>query len=411
MIKSQGNAGNFVDTLSGLSKGDTSFTVSDGSLIQKGDMLGLVEDTGGLVTSNWAVNTLGQMLRVDSVADDTVFFQNPLRMSYIDSLNPRIRIADPTEYTGVECLKVTRKDSTSNQTSNLYYKYARNCHIKGVESYKCNFTHVEIFKSSNLEVTGSYFHHAFGYGGGGQAYGVTLHFTSGECLITNNIFKHLRHSMLMQAGSNGNVLAYNYSADPYWDQSFLPENSAGDLVLHGNYPYANLFEGNIVQNVVVDNSHDLNGPFNTFFRNRAELYGLFMNSSPATDSLNFVGFEITDNSNGQYKIEGSGHFKHGNNVNGTIDPSGTNTLSDTSYYRDEKPVYWRNGISWHSVGIPNELDSGTIPAERRFRNGDILTVCDVNELESDTDSVNSVNDIENNAAKAIAIYPNPNRGK
>jgi hypothetical protein len=57
------------------------------------------------------------------------------------------------------------------------------------------------------------------------------------------------------------------------------------MVLHGNYPFANLFEGNINQNTVIDNSHGKNGPYNTFFRNRSELWGVVMNNSPATDSV------------------------------------------------------------------------------------------------------------------------------
>ena len=91
-----------------------------------------------------------------------------------------------------------------------------------------------------------------------------LHFTTNECLVEDNIFNHLRHSMILQAGANGNIFSYNYSYDPYWTGVFFPANSAGEIVLHGNWPYANLFEGNDVGNIVIDNSHDANGPHNTF---------------------------------------------------------------------------------------------------------------------------------------------------
>ena len=67
--------------------------------------------------------------------------------------------------------------------------------------------------------------------------------------------------------------------DPFWTGTVLPSDAAGDLVLHGNYPYANLFEGNILQNLVVDDSHGLNGPYNTFFRNRADNYGIVMSNA------------------------------------------------------------------------------------------------------------------------------------
>ncbi|MBK6996924.1 MAG: hypothetical protein IPH31_19135 [Lewinellaceae bacterium] len=38
--------------------------------------------------------------------------------------------------------------------------------------------------------------------------------------------------MLLQSGSNGNVLGYNFSTDPYWEE--FPNDAAGDIVLHGN---------------------------------------------------------------------------------------------------------------------------------------------------------------------------------
>jgi hypothetical protein len=39
------------------------------------------------------------------------------------------------------------------------------------------------------------------YGGGGKGYGISAEYTSGQCLIENNIFKHLSHSMLVQSGA------------------------------------------------------------------------------------------------------------------------------------------------------------------------------------------------------------------
>ena len=138
--------------------------------------------------------------------------------------------------------------------------------------------------------------------------------------------------MIVQAGANGNVFAYNRSVDPFWSQGlFFPSNSAGDMVLHGNYPFANLFEQNDGQNIVIDNSHGANGPYNTFFRNRGSLFGIFFsdNTSP---SQNFIGNEIpntgTPYSLVNYTIQGSDQFLHGNNNKGAITPAGTNNLTD-----------------------------------------------------------------------------------
>ena len=92
---------------------------------------------------------------------------------------------------------------------------AANCIISGVESDTSVGAHVSINTSLNILVDGCYFHDAFTYDGVGmRGYGVALSHHTSECLITNNIFKHLRHAMMIKTGSNGNVFSYNYSIEP-----------------------------------------------------------------------------------------------------------------------------------------------------------------------------------------------------
>ena len=237
-----------------------------------GDWLQIIQQDSHLVTSSWAENTVGQIAYIENIAGNKLVLASPLRMDFDMANSPYVRKIVPVKNVGIECLKIHRMDDTApQQTSNVFFRYAVNCWIKDIESQNCTFSHIEMESSSNIHVSGSYIHHAFDYGGGGRAYGVMLHYTSNECLVEDNVFERLRHAMIVQAGANGNVFTYNYSFDPYW--SSFPTNSAGDMVLHGNYPYANLFEQNICQNIVIDNSHGPNGPFNTFLRNRAESYG------------------------------------------------------------------------------------------------------------------------------------------
>jgi hypothetical protein len=226
-----------------------------------------------------------------------------------------------------------------------------------------------------------------------------LHFTSNECLIEDNIFEHLRHSMILQAGANGNVFSYNYSFDPFW--STFPNNAAGDMVIHGNYPYSNLFEQNICQNIVVDNSHGPNGPYNTFFRNRAESFGVFF-SAANSPNQNILGNDIPNTTSPfnlvNYTIRGSGHFIHGNNNKGTIDPPGTMILPDQSYAYGIKPAFIPID-QWAAIGIPNIMGEASIPSRDRYNAGNILT--------------NNCNDVplnvEGNKYQGvdIRIYPNP----
>lgn len=373
--------------------------VDDPSLFSSGDWIRILLNDSSLVTSSWAHKTVGQIVRVLAIENNKLLLESPLRMDYDSAKMPYVVRMLPAKNIGIECLKIHRIDNTSpSQTSNVYYSYAVNCWVKGVESENCTFSHVQARRSSNIYIANSYFHHGFEYGGNGRAYGVMLHITSNECLVENSLFEHLRHSIIVQAGANGNVFAYNYSLDPYWDSS--PSNSAGDLVLHGNYAYANLFEQNIGQNIVIDNSHGPNGPFNTFFRNRSEGYGIFFSASNSPDQ-NFLGNEITNSSFPyslvNYTILGSGHFLHGNNDKGTIHPLGTELLPDVSYAYDQIPDFISNS-EWAGIGTPNITESTSIPAFERFHNETLFThdcsTSHVGEEALDEDG-------------SISVYPNP----
>jgi hypothetical protein len=304
-------------------------------------------------------------------------------------------------HVGIECLGIERVDATVAQTKNIDFSWAAYCYVNGVKSNKTNFGHVVMSNSYNVHVTNNYFSNAHAYGGGGQGYGVVLQLTSGNCLVQNNIFEHLRHSMLLQACVNGNILAYNYSRDPYWDS--FPSNASGDLVLHGNYVFMNLLEGNTVQNIVLDDSHGLNGPFNTFYRNRAELFGIVMNN--ASDQQNFVGNEITNLIIGFYTLLGSGHYEYGNNDGGTTVPAGTSSMVDTTLFITPQNPY--NGLitALPFIGYPNLMNTYKNQAQLNFEN-DVLASCSQEFIDTTTQDTSTAG-IELFELEAGVIYPNP----
>jgi hypothetical protein len=298
-------------------------------------------------------------------------------MDYALNRQPKVKRLLMKRNIGLQCFSMERMDNTApEQASSIHFTYAENCWISGIESNKTTFAHVEFESVSNSKVEKSYFYDAFEYGGGGRGYGVVMHFTTNECLIENNVFKHLRHSVLLQAGSNGNVTSFNHSTDPYWTNGnpLLGANSAGELVLHGNYVYANLFEQNDVQNIVIDNSHGANGPYNTFLRNRASLYGIFFsdNTSP---SQNIIGNEIPNTgfpySAVNYSIQGNDQFTFGNNNKGTVAPAGTSALTDISYHYLTKPAFVQD-YQWGKIGFPSTMNAATVPATDRYEANDIF---------------------------------------
>ena len=386
-----------------LTTGEFAFDVTDADLFEVGDWVQIVDNDDDLITSDWSAGKTGQILQIVTVSGDEIEFDSPFRRDYLATNEPYLELLNMKENVSVQNLKIERMDATDAQTNNISFRYAVNCQVSCVESVMTNFAHVRFEFSSNCVVKGSYFNDAFSHGSGGKGYGVVCQFATGECLITDNNFERLRHSMLVQAGANGNVYSYNNSIDPYWTDVVSPSNAAGDIVLHGNYVYLNLFEGNICQNIIIDNSQGTNGPYNTFFRNRAALYGIFMNSSPASDAQNFIANEITDDGvfKGLYVLEGTDHFEYGNNQLGETVPVGTVDLPQASLYLDEIPFYYETYSSWPPIGYPNELDDYNNEAFNNLSDG-FQTQCE--NLYEDISVVDSDN---YNYGNEILIYPNP----
>lgn len=362
------------------------------------DFIVLKQRAAYLVNNNWAYNSVGQLFKITAIAGDTLKLNHELRKEY--ALNDTISLykVSPIQHAGLKCMHITRRNTNVNQSPTIQFLLAYHCFTESIEVDSCFFAHIALEQSGNCQISESYFHDAYDYGGGGRAYGIAIQFNSGDHKIENNVFDHQRHAILLQAGANGNVIDYNYAVNPYWTGVSLPSNSAGDVVLHGNYVYANLFEGNSCQNIVIDDSHGKNGPHNTFFRNRMKLYGLFMNNNPASNDQNIVGNEITSTAflQGFYALAGTGHVEYGNKKQGTVTPSGTTHLTEVSYCYTTQPTFL-NGYAWPVIGIPNEYNTGTLPAEVRY-GGNAGIFCH--------GTMSSVNH-HHTTSDPFLVYPNP----
>ncbi len=396
-----------VPVVSGYTKGSTQLVI-DGAyenFFAEGDYVELRETNGTWDTNpaTWATYSVGQVAKITTVSGTTLTLNQQLRIDYDALLNPHVRKMTPTVNVGIECMNIQRVDEpVSGAGYNILFSNSANCWVKGIESNKSVGSHVMIENSTNIEVRSSYFHDAFTYDGSGtRGYGVTINNHSGLCLIENNAFKHLRHAMMVKHGANGNVFGYNYSLDPF--RSETPANAGGDISVHGHFAYANLFEGNIIQNYMIDHYWGPAGPYNTFFRNRTELYGIVMTNSNGYDSnlQNFVGNDAPNTGlfMGNYVITGTGHIQHGNNIRGTVTPSGTGTVNDVSFYLSSAPEFWTNSGNWPTIGYPNSGNTGSIPAKVRYDAGGDITLC--------TDDF--VTGVAGNSSseKIIIAFPNP----
>jgi hypothetical protein len=390
-----------------LIQGNNKLYVSQPQLFSIGDIIRLKPfDDSLLVNNSWAYHSTGQIFEIVQIDGDSLILNKPLRRSYSGNNLPVIYKLIPRRQVHIKCIKIERMDSTTTQSSNIYLNYTADCSFSGIESYNCNYAHIDIRNSIRISVENSFFKDGFSYGGDGKAYGIMLQSTSGDCFIHQNNFEHLRHSMILQSGANGNVLAYNYSKNPFWSGTSLPSNSAGDLVFHGNYVYMNLMEGNVVQNIVIDNSHGINGPYNTFYRNRAELYGIFMNNSPASNGQNFIGNQVTNTTSiflGFYTLQGINHFEYGNMILGFVTPDTTNEPNDTSMFAYTFGSFYKNVTTIPPIKNDNWYFQTPL-IESNYRNliTDKKAICDeVIYLPSKIEETELITN------KEFDVYPNP----
>lgn len=358
----------------------SSFAVGDHTLLTQDD------DPAWNIRDSWATGSAGQVVKIINKAGNRVWFERPLRHGYPILRNPKIRKMLPVREAGIENIRLFRLlagDNTSrNNQHTVLFSHAVNCWMRGVHSQLAFGSHVSLDYSSGVEITGCFFDDAHEHDGGGSGYGVRFQLRSGECLLENNIFRRLRHAILLQAGPNGNVIGYNYNREGKSDSH---PDYASDISLHGNYPYANLFEGNLVEHIWIDNSHNgANGPLNTFFRNRAGVAGFNMTDS-AADSQNIVGGEFERPgfiarlwAGDGYRLAGSDHFTYANeSTSDGLQPAGTGDLGDFSYYLNEDPTihpvlpeWWNIPETLPIVGAPLAFsEAKTNPAHSRWHAG------------------------------------------
>lgn len=363
-----------IPVLSGYSLGSTSITLDNVAGIEPGTLLWLYQDddvelmyTTDYWITDYSPYSMSQMVGVAEVVSNTVTLDVPLRLDYQAGLNPRVRIVHPIENAGIESLYLKRLDQADAYTISM--EYAQNCWVRYVESDYSFRAHIWAFYSRWLTISSNYFHHAYDYGDGGHGYGVALADSTSDSLITNNIFHTLRHAMMVKEGANGNVFSYNYSYDN--------QQGKADVSMHGHYNYANLFEGNVVRNLVFADWWGPSGPFSTAFRNYVTS-GQGISIRDHTDRANVVGNitpKLQVRSGADIIIFGypvymggvENELADGNLVNGVLQWSGAPDplLIPASYYLDSAPEFWGNR-PFPNMGPDLATPIGTLPAQERY---------------------------------------------
>lgn len=271
---------------------------------------------------------------------------------------------------GIEDLRIQRISSgDSSDSSNVNIVRAANCWIRRVESDNTEKYHFAVAESLNLEIRECYVHHAESHGDGGEGYGASLGRHVTGVLVENNIFNELRHSMIIQIGTNGCIFGYNYAqrnySDDGWDKSYIS--------LHGHYPLLNLFEGNIVGWAYMGDYWGEIGPDHTLFRNW--VVGTDRHQNFGDDrgiALRYyhgpqyvIGNEVSGGDGIYFADDATGDPSdvviHGNNVLGTVtwDPAFPQVLPE-SYHLGGKPEF-SGSLHWPSIGGDQTYGESTIP--------------------------------------------------
>ena len=100
------------------------YLICETQFYQPGDWVRIRCNDSSLVTSNWAYGTVGQLVRVANVAQDTLFLSEPIRRSYTGNGLVQIQKIIPLEHIQIKCLSIERLDDTDPaQESTIQLNY------------------------------------------------------------------------------------------------------------------------------------------------------------------------------------------------------------------------------------------------------------------------------------------------
>jgi len=211
---------------------------------------------------------LAEMVEVTEIDGTTLTIDPPLHHGFATAQTPQVWVVNQgialVTLAGIEDLTINRTSGASGAGyNNVKIVASAYCWVKNVKSIRPDWWHVDLEQSFRCEIRHSYFDRGWGYSNPYYPYGVVAGYASCDNLIENNVFYHLRHSMVVKYGAMGNVYGYNYSLESIMDDSSY---LSGDIQTHGGHNTFNLFEGNIVSKIHTDYTHG-SSSYNTFFRN------------------------------------------------------------------------------------------------------------------------------------------------
>jgi hypothetical protein len=249
---SEPNANTYRTISSGATKGSTSFVLNDATSLSVGQLLAIggtnasyMTEAGHGGTCGWCNNGFrgdaGQIVEITNINGTTVTFRPALYFDY-SSYSPRASYFTAGAISvGLENIELYANNTGYDPM--IWMDGSKYCWVKGVRNNFADNGHLYMWYSLGNEVRDSFFHDGFNHGPGGSDNQLNLARLTSSTLIENNIFWRQHVGIMLEWGSAGNVIAYNYLTGNYH------ESTTGwqimDINFHGAHPFFNLFEGNI----------------------------------------------------------------------------------------------------------------------------------------------------------------------
>ncbi|MBN1696501.1 MAG: hypothetical protein JW881_03205 [Spirochaetales bacterium] len=269
--------GPIVKIISGFYRDSTSITVSNAATFESGDYIVMYQDNlDGLVFKEgsggrpceWCGigesegnHAMTQIVRIESKLGNSLKINRPLYFGFTAENNPEIQEIGMISGVGVEDLAI--EQAVSGGSYNIFASSLAYSWLKNIHSYMCPSAHLRLMYSYGCEIRDSYFYDAYTHTGS-ASYGIFIIYPNSDHLIENNKILKCSPSICHEGGGSGNVIAYNYARESFHEDP--SEWFFKNIVNHGAHPYMNLFEGNYVDGIALDNYWG-SSSHNTYFRN------------------------------------------------------------------------------------------------------------------------------------------------
>ncbi len=255
-----------VDVVGLPQRGDNTVTLASVAGLTIGGIVHIYDKSFGPYLGTY---TYGQMGEIVSISGNKIVVSPSVDLDMVS--DPKIKPVSVIRNVGIRGISVYRDRAASEAgTNNIEFAFVKNGYAREVESSWLERGGITSLWSMDVVVISSFVHDAYAYGGGGQAYGISITGNATRNRVTDNKVWNMRHHFILSNGANHTVVSLN-SAEPGFNGGY------GSLDTHGFTVHNSLFESNMGVDLDFDGRSEPNveqyqGLWNVAFRNNLQNY-------------------------------------------------------------------------------------------------------------------------------------------